>query len=193
MNGDQSPSALPSGPAIPRPNHRWLGAALAATLAATAWFAWQDDTGMAVASAEPGRAAEGKAPRTASASPAGKSRPEAPWPEPIAPRRPPPTSIDAAAWSAAPARVEAPSAPTAQPVAPPAAPERVAPAFAYTLIGRLDDGRQRALLTGPRHSLAVQVGDIVDDEWRVDAVQPDGVTVTWLPGNSQQQIGFKAS
>lgn len=192
MSADPSHSGSSPARAPPRPGPRWLGSALAATLVATAWLAWQDDGSEVIAPATRGRSVEGRAFRTANARPSPRAS-VAPWPEPISPRRPPPTSIDATAWGAPAVPAEVPPTVAQRRSAAPAAAERVAPTFAYTLIGKLDDGQQRALLTGPRRSLAVKVGDIVDEEWRVDAVRPDGVMLTWLPGNSQQQIGFKAS
>ena len=68
-----------------------------------------------------------------------------------------------------------------------------APAFPYTLIGQLDDGRPQALLTGPLRSLAVAAGEVIDGQWRVDAVQAQGITLTWLPGGQRQTLGFKPS
>ncbi len=78
--------------------------------------------------------------------------------------------------------------------APPAEPEAPrAPPFPYTLIGQLDDGRPQALLTGPLRSLAVGAGEVVDGQWRIDAVQAQSITLTWLPGGQRQTLGFKPS
>ncbi len=189
MSGDRRVAG--AKPATPRqPARRMLGVALAATLVATAWAGWQDDSGEVVAPAGRVRVADAKPTRGAARVTLGAAA--EPWPAPIASRPVSTFEIDAAAWSAP----EPPPAPPAPPVvrAPaPAPPAPVAPPFAYVLIGRIDDGQPQALLTGPLRSIAVKAGDVVDEVWRVDAVRPDGITLTWLPGNSKQELGFKTS
>lgn len=171
--------------------------AAAVTLAATAWAAMQPDESPAPASrpranAEPGpaRAPRGGATVTATALP---STPTPTWPDaPSADRRQP--------WRAALAPgVAAWSGPPAPP--PPPAPARVvattapaqAPAFPYTLIGRLDDGEPLALLSGPLRSFGVKAADVIDGEWRVDSVQARGLTLTWLPGGVKKTLALGPS
>ncbi len=196
----------PTATGAPQRSRRGLGIALAATLAATAWLMLQDEPGDAVVGAADARRIGPAAarpdrgdPRSRDDAVAGqRARPGAAtateaWPEPPADRAAIEAPVDAVAWSAPEpvvARVEPPPRPPTS--AAPAA-ERALPAFPYVLIGRLDDGRPQALLSGPLRSLAVAAGDVIDGQWRVDAVRDDGVTLTWLPGGQQQQLGFRAS
>lgn len=73
------------------------------------------------------------------------------------------------------------------------APERPAvPSLPYQWIGVLDDGQgPQALLAGPHRSLALRVGQTLDRDWRLDAVSPDQLTLTWLPGNQRLGLSFK--
>jgi len=191
--------------------HQVLAAVLAATVAATAWLALQpdDDTALArpapiarnSASATPREALStpptrlaprlgiASAPATADAADAADASitPRDPWPAAgtaaaeswgLRPPPPPPPRVAAA---------PAPKAPPAEPEAP------RAPPFPYTLIGQLDDGRPQALLTSPLRSLAVGAGEVVDGQWRIDAVQAQSITLTWLPGGQRQTLGFKPS
>ena len=191
--------------------HQMLGAVLAATVAATAWLALQPDDDTALARPAPlARNPATAAPNAALSTPpprpaprrdiAGASAtadtavvadasitPRAAWPAAgtaaaeswgLPPPPPPPPRVAAA---------PAPKAPPAEPEAP------RAPAFPYTLIGQLDDGRPQALLTGPLRSLAVGAGEVVDGQWRIDAIQAQSITLTWLPGGQRQTLGFKPS
>jgi len=64
------------------------------------------------------------------------------------------------------------------------------PDFPYTLIGRLDDGQARALLTNRTRSFGAKAADVIDGTWRVDAVNADGVSLTWLPGGISRTLAF---
>jgi hypothetical protein len=78
---------------------------------------------------------------------------------------------------------EAPAAPSAPAV----------PAFPYHLVGRLTDGASRAILNNAQRSAVVGVGDIVDGQWRVDAVDASGLRLTYLPLGEAQFIPFAAA
>lgn len=181
----------------------------ALTLAATAWAALQpaDRTDPAEPAPIPSRRAENTAPGKAS----GPRRPEegAAAPAPALPLAWPDSShLDTrspwraalpqgvAAWSAPP-----PPAPrAAAPVAPPAPAIAVTvdtappvPAFPYRLIGRLDDGVPRALLSGASRSFGVKAGDSIDDQWRVESVEAQSVTVTWLRTGARKTLSFASS
>ena len=183
-------SDLPSAGANTR--RRRLAAAVAATLAATVWAAVQDDeAGIATAtpptssrptvttaaipqpisingSAWPDPAHAGERTPWNEATPQGLVA----WGPPMMP--PPPTSAG-----------HAPDAAASVPAAP--------PDFPYTLIGRLDDGQARALLTNRTRSFGAKQGDVIDDVWRVDEVEADGVTLTWLPGGVSRTLAFPSS
>ena len=190
MSGTPGSSAVRAGQASSR---RWLLAAFAATLAVTAWLAVVDDE-----APPPGRSAgSGREPlRPAAAMPQSPPSVVSPasWPAAPLARRPGDSEVEDSAWAMA-----EPSAPSASAGAAVAATPLVgpvvptAPAFGYSLIGRLDDGQAKALLTGPLNSFDVRAGDMIDGQWRVDAITAEGLTITWLPAGQRQHIGFKAS
>ncbi|MGK2899648.1 MAG: hypothetical protein ACSLE9_13335 [Burkholderiaceae bacterium] len=174
------------------PRRTRLVFAAAATLALTLWAALQPDE----PSPEPTRPRTDSASRGDSTPRAGRPAaiaaptPNAGWPEaPRAGARPAWPALDAkstAAWSGPP--VVARTAAAAASAVTPAAAQ--APPFTYVLIGRLDDGEPRALLSGQRRSLGAKAADLIDGDWRVDAVTPQGVTLTWLPGGIKKTITF---
>lgn len=165
----------------PAPRQLALFGALGLSLAATAWVSRDDDP--AEPAATPRRAA------TARATPAQP----ADWPGPAASARtawPAPDAQARAAWGEA-----APIA--AAPAPPPAAAEVVdeppppsAPPFPYQLVGRLTDGASRAVLNNAQRSAVVGVGEVVDGQWRVDAVEPTGLRLTFLPLGQAQFVPF---
>ncbi|MBB2487914.1 hypothetical protein H5407_21985, partial [Mitsuaria sp. WAJ17] len=108
--------------------------------------------------------------------------PREPWPEAE------PAAL--AAWQPVPPpQVQAP---LPQSLAQPAPPPPQAPAFPYQLIGRLvQAGRVQALLGSEQRSLAVQVGDTLDGQWRVQAIGEDSLELLWLPGPLPQTLRFK--
>lgn len=179
-----------------------LAIAGAITVAATVWTMLQPDDVATVAATSRERA--GTSPRTAGTSPArgakssgaaisAASTPSRAWPEPPDPGRrtvwQAGIAQGVAAWNPPPP--PPPPLPTAPPPAAAAAPAPPqAPPFPYTLIGRLDDGEPRALLSGPLRSFGVKAAEVIDGQWRVDAVQPQGVTLTWLPGGVKKTIAF---
>ena len=70
------------------------------------------------------------------------------------------------------------------------------PAFPYKLIGRLDDGIPQALLSGTSgtsRSFGVKAGDSIDGQWRVDSVEAQTVTVTWLRTGARKTLSFASS
>ncbi|MDT7838948.1 hypothetical protein [Aquabacterium sp. OR-4] len=184
----------------------WL--ALAASVAATAWLASQPEADAADQATEADEAAQGAAqgaavlplaPRRlgagpasgagANAAPVGGAAPvaaglparAADWPAPE------PSALQA--WGAAPAPAPSPSpSPAAVAAARRSAGDSPAPlrapAFAYQWIGTLDDERgQQVLLGGPLRSAAVRPGQVLDGQWRIDAVRHGRLDLTWLPGN----------
>jgi len=178
---------------------RRLFTAGAATAAVTLWTALQSDD-VPVVPLRPlaESVAKSDAERTTRGSSDRASRTTLPdtWPNA-------PTQDQRSAWrTALPQGLAAwrPSTPPAPPPAPPAsalaevaqAPPQ-APAFPYTLIGRVDDGEPRALLSGPLRSFGVKAADVIDGQWRVDAVHAQGLTLTWLPGGIKTNIAFTAS
>jgi len=166
------------------PTLRWT---LAATLVATAVLALQPEPD-AVALAKP-RASSSAATKPTSARAATTA--DKPWP--------PARRASGADWPAIPKAAVAawqPPAPPPAPVAPrhtntaQAAPE--APPFPYTLIGRLEDrGVTRALLAGATRTIDAKVGDLIDGQWRVEAVEPSGLQLVWVPGGQRQTLSYR--
>jgi hypothetical protein len=180
-----------------------LAVTLVATLAVTAWLAMQDadaeiepvprSTRPAAASAP----AAGAARRAAAIAPASALAPA--WPSPPVPR-----PHAAWSWDAASARAWSPPAPTAlaaaprpvtmAPLAASAPAPLVAPAFPYQLLGRVDEADvSHALLAAPGRTLGVRASDVLDGQWRIDAVDARGLAVTWLPGGQRLQVPFRSS
>ncbi|MCE4556954.1 hypothetical protein [Pelomonas cellulosilytica] len=172
-----------------KPHHlaprQWaLAGALALSLAATAWVSGNDEPAEQVATA-PRRAplAAVYAIEPASATGAhGTRNARGDWPtlDPLA----------QAAWGdAAPATVAATPPPAAAaPDEPPPPPS--APPFPYQLVGRLTDGASRAVLNNAQRSAVVGAGEVVDGAWRVDAVEPGGLRLTYLPLGQAQFVPF---
>ena len=174
-----------------------LVAAAAVTLAATAWAALQPDEPRPSPARRQADTSSGSVGASSGRKPAAPvaSAPAA-WPGPpgtrLAWQAAPAQAV--AAWGAPPAP-PAPSTasrPQAAPV-PTAATPAEAPAFPYTLIGRLDDGEARALLSGPTRSFGVKAADVIDGQWRVDAVAPRGLMLTWLPGGVKKTLALAPS
>lgn len=163
-----------------------LRGALLATLSLTAVLALQPDDD--AATAVPVRRTANAAP---SAAKTARTTTERAWPSP-------PSASGTLQWSGLPRPALAAWGPPAPPPAPPvnAAPAGPvipqAPAFPYTLIGRLEEsGVSRALLAGPVRTIDARAGDLIDGQWRVDAVLPDGVQITWMPGGQRQILNYR--
>lgn len=176
--------------------HRLAGL-LVATLGAALWLGTQDDPD--AAGVEPVVRK-----RNGPAAPAEPSRSRvaarAEWPGAPAPRASEPWPFDTAlaqAWIPPPPPPPPPApASTPRTVTPAATPPQPAqpPAFPYTLIGRIEDGgAAQALLTGALRTLAVKPLDVVDGQWRVDAVEARSVVLTWLPGGQRQTLALAPS
>ena len=182
---------------IPRTavRRRRLALAVAVTAAATLWAALQPEAPV-TAPLLPDRvsAAPNARVSAANAKP-GQAAASAPaWPAPARPRSDwPATPAHAvAAWAPV---ATAPAALAPRPAAVASAADKPveAPAFPYTLIGRLDDGEARALLAGPTRSFGVKASDVIDGQWRVDAVPPRGLALTWLPGGIKKILALAPS
>ena len=177
------------------PGLRWALAISVASAAGVAVWGGDDATDVAVAttSASASRVAGAArtpaqagapSPRAIDAALLGTRRDDSPWPD--VPSR------ALAAWGGA----VVPPVPARRTTPPPAPVDTTpkAPPFTYELIGRFDDGHgPQALLSGPTRTLAVRSQDVIDGQWRVDDVQPGGVTLTWLPGSTHLTLGYRTS
>lgn len=163
-----------------------LFAALAASLAATAWVTVQDEPAAAPAPARR-LAGSGAAKAAEWPAPVPASRPDWPAAEPLARRAWGEPALDAPAMAAptdGPAAAQAAADPDTEPAPPP---------FPYSLVGRMSDGQTRAVLDGPSRSRIVAVGDVIDGQWRVEAIEPAGLRLRHLPDGPTQTLPFSPS
>jgi hypothetical protein len=49
------------------------------------------------------------------------------------------------------------------------------------------------LLSNRTRSFGAKVADVIDGVWRVESVDADGVTLTWLPGGISRTLVFPSS
>lgn len=84
-----------------------------------------------------------------------------------------------------------PAAPLATSPEPPPPPS--APPIPYTYLGRLVDGAVTTVfLTDRQRNLAVKVGDVIDNNYRLEQITDSSLTLTYLPLNAQQQLSLGA-
>lgn len=77
---------------------------------------------------------------------------------------------------------------------PETAPPPMAPAIPFAYIGKtLGEGRWEIYLAQGERVHAVKAGDTIDGAWRIDAVAPPVLTVTYLPLGQQQQMNIGAN
>ncbi len=80
----------------------------------------------------------------------------------------------------------------AAPVVDTPPPPPMAPRFPYPWVGRFnDEAARRAVLSGPQSTWVVSEGDVIESQWRVDAIKERRMTLTYLPLNQQQTVGMK--
>ena len=82
------------------------------------------------------------------------------------------------------------------PAPPPSAeaPPPSAPPIPFTFIGKaLGDGRWEVYVAQGEHVQSVRAGDTVAGAWRIDAVAPPVMTLTYLPLGQQQQMNIGAN
>lgn len=146
-----------------------LAAALALTLGAAAWLDHAEDAGGGVVLS--GARLRQTTGGSAGKIPAKHAVMHAPvqWPRPQAAHEPGDLFPDAQASEAesvaevAPARPEMPPSP-----------------FVYA--GKLvDEGRYRVFLSQGERNLTVQTGDVIDHVWKVEAIRPPTMVLSYLP------------
>lgn len=165
------------------PRRLVLFGALGLSLAATAWFAVEDDDGATAPEASQRPARTASTGTLATATP--RSRGDWPAPDPQA----------RAAWGEVAPVAAGPALPPAAPAEaadePPAPP--APPPFPYQFVGRMSDGATRAILTNALRTAVVGVGEVVEGQWRVDAVDAGGLRLTYLPLGQAQFVPFASS
>lgn len=163
--------------------------ALACALALAAWLALFGDKSPATEVVEPAR----PTPVMAARRPA--TRPQAPAIMRLQPRE---TLIgdDADAFGAGPGDgfgahnwTPPPPPPPPAPVAPPAPPQ--APPLPFTVIGKsLQEGRWEVFLARGEQTWLVHEKDVIDGSWRVDAIKPPLMILTYVPLEQVRQLNI---
>lgn len=167
----------------PSPRQIALFAALAASLAATAWVA-NNDEAQIVAPARSRSVAAAVQPGEAQDWPGPASAARAAWPEAAAEAR--------RAWgdTAPPALAVASQTAPASTTQAEAEADDAAPPFPYELVGRMTDSRPRVVLNGAQRSLVLGAGEVVDGQWRIEAIEAGGLRLKRLPDGPSQFIAF---
>ena len=82
-----------------------------------------------------------------------------------------------------------PPPPPPAPTPPPPPPAPVAPALPFTFMGRMvENDHTTVFLTKQNESYSVKLNDVLEREYRVDKIDNDQVTFTYLPLNVQQTL-----
>lgn len=168
---------------------RVLMAALALSLLATAWVASRDESEAPTA-----------APRTNKAQaalPTGWPAALLPLASADGPAWPAPEAVARQSWGLA---SEPSAAAAAEPVviSPKAAESEApvpiaAPPVGYQLLGRMiDAGRPRIVLSNGQRTLVLGVGELIDQQWRIEAIGPTGAQLLWLAGGQKQNLAYSS-
>lgn len=72
---------------------------------------------------------------------------------------------------------------------PPPPPE--APAFTHAWVGRYVDTQPKAILAGPTRTWVVQVGDVIEGQWRIESIQERQMQVIYLPMQQRLTVMMK--
>jgi hypothetical protein len=85
-----------------------------------------------------------------------------------------------------------PPPPPPPPPAPPPPPfVPVAPPFPHAWVGRYVDTAERVVIAGPSTTWVLKVGDVIDGQWRIDAITERQLNVTYLPLNQSRSVAMK--
>jgi hypothetical protein len=93
-----------------------------------------------------------------------------------------------AAWAS---QVPPPPPVMAPPPPPPPPPLPMAPAFPHSWVGRFVDGSSRAVIEGAMQTWVVKVNDVIEGQWRVDAIGEQQLGLTYLPLQQSQTVNMK--
>jgi hypothetical protein len=82
--------------------------------------------------------------------------------------------------------------PPPPPPSPP--PKPTPPPLPFTFIGRMIEGDRMAVFVGMQdRNQVLRVGDVVQNAWRVDAIEPTRMKLTYLPLNENQYLSLGAA
>ncbi len=90
------------------------------------------------------------------------------------------------AWAA-----QAPPPPPVEAAPPAPPPPPMAPPFPHAWVGRYVDNAVRAVVAGPAQTWVVQAKDVLDGQWRVDAIEERQMRLTYLPLQQSQTVNLK--
>lgn len=99
---------------------------------------------------------------------------------------PPPDALSRQAWAS---QQPPPPPPAPAEAAEPAMP--VAPPFPYAWVGRYLDPLPRAIIAGPMGTWVKASGDVLEGQWRIDAIDERHMTLTYLPLRQSQTVAMK--
>jgi len=162
-----------------RPRQIGLLAALIASIGACSWIAANDDDATDAPAV------------TARRLPPPSARKTDSWPAPPAPR---------GSWSEAPEialnswglESESRQRQKQQLAQVQAAPPRPPPPLNFQAVGRMDDGKPRVVFTSPLRTEVLGVGELLDRQWRVTAIDPQAVQLTHLRTGQQRTLPYPA-
>ncbi len=86
-------------------------------------------------------------------------------------------------------------APQVEAVAKPQAPPKpVTPSLPFVYAGKLgEDGKYIVFLSAGERNLTAHVGDVIDQTWRIDSIDPYLMKFTYLPLNSEVKLTIGAN
>lgn len=67
----------------------------------------------------------------------------------------------------------------------------MAPRFPHDWVGRYLDPQPRAIIASTANTWVVKAGDVLDGQWRVDAIAERQMTLTYLPLDQTQSVAMK--
>ncbi len=67
----------------------------------------------------------------------------------------------------------------------------VAPTFPHAWVGRYLDPLPKAIIVGPGNTWVTAAGDVLEGQWRIDAIHDRRMTLTYLPLDQSQTVAMK--
>ena len=84
-----------------------------------------------------------------------------------------------------------PPPPVVAPPPPPPPPPPMAPPFPHAWVGRYVDSAPRAVIEGAMQTWVVKANDVIEGQWRVDAIDERQLRLTYLPLQQSQTVNMK--
>ena len=161
--------------------HRLLAVALIATLVAAFWPASEDDVGIEVVERSR-QAGERPAAESATVQPA-KSEPQT--------RAAPAERLAKMQANLFPRQTWVPPPPPPKPYVPPPPPPPKPPPLPFKYLGQwVDGGQLTVFLVQGEQPIAIEAGQVLPGNWRVDEVSDRRVVFTYLPLEMQTTLGI---